>query len=54
MIIIHGTVFPGTIYSRPMPTKISPSCTSSFPAVSSITAGFFCKETPITCQTRLC
>lgn len=45
-IVIHSTGFAGTVYSRPIPTKMSRCCTSSFPAVSIYNCGFFLQRNP--------
>lgn len=46
MIIIHSTVFAGTVYCRPIPIKISHCCTSSFPAVATYNLGPFLQRNP--------
>lgn len=46
MIIIHSIVFAGTVYFRPIPTKISHCCTSSFPATAIYNPGPFLQRNP--------
>lgn len=44
--IIHSTVFAGTVYCRPIPTKISHRCTNSFPDVAISNPGPFLQRDP--------
>lgn len=46
MIIMHSTVFAGTVYSRPIPTKMSRCCSSSFPTVPIHNCGLFLQRNP--------
>lgn len=45
-IIIYSTGFAGTVYSRPIPTKMSRCCTTSFPAVPIHNCGLFLQRNP--------